>query len=168
MRRAKLVSRAAVAHDGMVPACSACTFVDDEAGLRIGNARDLIYVASGDTHRRSRHSLAIGWSTTISEGMDVAAMVESTAAEPELAYHPVLGDLDDLIVPEVTSVLIVDGAVPTTLNFGAVSVRTTHPDGPPLPTGIYRFVADSGVALMAVDSASLPGAPASCSWEAPD
>lgn len=95
-------------------------------------------------------------------------MVESTAAEPELAYHPVLGDLDDLIVPEVTSVLIVDGAVPTTLNFGAVSVRTTHPDGPPLPTGIYRFVADSGVALMAVDSASLPGAPASCSWEAPD
>lgn len=87
----------------------------------------------------------------------------------ELAYHPVVDDLDLLVdgVPVVRALLI-GVAVPRALDLTRTMIRACEAVVPQLPTGLYTFVEEGGVALLAVDGDVPPGTPTTAGWDASD
>lgn len=87
----------------------------------------------------------------------------------ELHYHPVLGDLDDVLDEvAVGRMLVVGGAIPFGIDHRTTVVRLHEPDGPELPTGIYRFAEGHGHAVLYVDIGTSPGTPLGATWDADD
>lgn len=86
----------------------------------------------------------------------------------ELRYHPVGGDIDDVLgASQPVRLLVIGDDVPGSVTTAAKARFIAEPPVQ-LPEGIYTFASDQGAEVLAVRAGSSPGTPLEAGWDAHD
>lgn len=86
----------------------------------------------------------------------------------ELSYHPILADAGDQVLEHRPARLLIIGEEVFDGAEAARSIRQLATTEVALPTGVYCFALDDGLAMLVAHEGVAPGFPTTSHWGAPD